>query len=364
MPSSHSPSESGMRRAALAIALGASIFGETASAPESGVALSSDIRVPSARWAALESALSCWTSRGSWVAHGDGFEWVPDRACPQYTTRVTGGVACGIAAELQALYPAHKRGLPDRALFVGDSITHQYFRGFISNAPRSAVHVPIPAKVNTYSGCGRGRLPLPIRDCEAGGAPLSLTALYRRADRLALWPACGSKNETVGFTDAEWVSEFPGTSVIFINRGAHYEDDAKFAAGWRAALHLVRQRAPRALVVARTTPGGHDSCTKFASPVASSSLAQKGYSWKKMPGQNALLRKMVQEEFPGVILLDIEYLASLRPDAHVGVDKSKGGKLDCLHYREGGRAAGAMNAPHFLLYNALQLLGGLQKERL
>lgn len=350
-------------RAAFALSVAATYYARaTSPPPPRSILLNSDIRITSAEWVTLQSALSCWTSRGTWAAHAGGYEWVPDDACPPYTTRIAGGVACGVAAELQALYPAHRRGLPDRALFVGDSISHQHYRGFLSNSPRSAVHSAISSDVATYSDCDHRRPALPIKDCEVGGASHSVSAVYRRTDRLALRPTCGAKNETIGFIDEEWVSELAGTSVVFINRGAHYVADDKFIAGWRGALRFLRQKAPRTLIVARTTPGGHDNCTTFSAPVTSSSLLQRGYSWRKMPGQNAALETLIEEEFPGVILLDIELLASLRPDAHIGVNEKKGGKLDCLHYREGTRAAGVLNAPHFLLYNTLQLLERTQKK--
>lgn len=330
----------------------------------SSVALTTDIQVPSEHWAALQYALSCWTSRGSWVAQADGYEWVPDPACPPYTTTVAGGIACAVATRLQALYLLHQRGRPIRAFFVGDSLTHQYYRGFLSNSPQSAVHVALPDNLDTFSDCEHVRPALPVENCEtATSAMQPLSALLRRADRLAPVPACGPHNRTLGFTETDWVAELgPETSIVFLNRGAHFEKDSKFVSGWRAALRLLRKRVPHALVVARNTPGGHDDCTEFSAPVSSSSLEQRGYTWRHMPRQNAFLQKLVEEEFPGVILLDIELLASLRPDAHVGIDEKRGNKLDCLHFREGPRAAGIMNAPHFLLYNALWLLEDLHRE--
>lgn len=340
------------------IALVAILICGVASQPSlSSIELSSSIRVVPAHWAALQFALSCWTSRGSWVAHSEGYEWTPDPACPPYTTNVSNGIACGIAARLQGLSPRDRHGLPVHAFFLGDSLTHQYYRGFLANSPRSVVHSPLHS--GTYSDCKFARPALPVSSCEAAaGQPLSAT--YRRADRLAPQSACGSNNQTVGFTDTDWVAELrPKTSIVLLNRGAHFESDDKFVAGWRTALRLLRQRAPHALLVARTTPGGHDDCTKFAAPVSSSSLFQQGYSWRHMPRQNIALQRLVEEEFPGVILLDIEFMASLRPDAHVGIDRMRGGKLDCLHFLEGPGAAGMMNGPHFLLYNALWLLEDL-----
>lgn len=319
-------------------------------------ALSADLHIPSTHLAAVHSALACWSSQGAWVAHGPGFEWKPDDSCPLFERYVKGGVACGIAAELQSLYPTRRRGLRDHALFVGDSISGQFYRSFASNSRRPSQLVGLDAHLLTASTCESVPPIIPFNGCPRDtGSSSSFSAQFRRSDRLSPWPACGS-NKTAYFTEVEWSSLLPGASVVELNRGSHYETDERYIAGWSKTLQFVIDQAPRSLVVARTTPVGHVNCTSYKTPVSSAQLASPGelYNWKDFGAQNALLRNLLRDKFPNVLLLDIEHLASLRPDAHRG--RNSKGVVDCLHWQDGTVGAGVLNAPHFFLYNALRFL--------
>ena len=149
----------------------------------------------------------------------------------------------------------------------------------------------------------------------------------------------------------------PETLLVILNRGAHYEPDGSFLRGWKAALQIARQRAPNALIVARTTPPGISNCNHYRKPVAQPpapvAYYNTAYHWHDFPRQNDLLRKLVADSFPGVLLLDVVPLSMLRPDARRG-----GG--DCLHFgsRSGPRRVleVAATAPTSILVNAVSQL--------
>jgi len=69
--------------------------------------------------------------------------------------------------------------------------------------------------------------------------------------------------------------------------------------------------------------------------------------------QNTLLRQLIETEFPGVLLIDVEVLSALRPDAHRGAG-------DCLHWgnrhAQWRRREEVTEAPHILLLNAIEWL--------
>lgn len=148
----------------------------------------------------------------------------------------------------------------------------------------------------------------------------------------------------------------PETLLVILNRGAHYEPDELFLRGWEAALRIARQRAPNALVVARTTPPGAPNCNHYRKPVAKPPAPvayNSAFHWQDFPRQNDLLRKLVADSFSGVLLLDVVPLSMLRPDARRG-----GG--DCLHFgsRSGPRRVleVAATAPTAILVNTVARL--------
>lgn len=322
----------------------------------STVALSSDIRISSAHWAALRFALSCWTSRGLWVSQPDGYAWVPDPSCPPYTTRVARGVACGVATRLDALLPSHRRGLSLRALFIGDSLSRQFYQGFVSNAPHSLGFVAHTESNQTPSDCEHHDPGVPILSCATSADGMQpLYAAFRSADSLAPQPAC---NLSVGLSLTDWASELgPGPSIVLLSRGTqHGSSRDAFVESWRATLRLLRQNAPDALIVAWTNPGGRpEDSTNGTSPIPK--FEQSGDTQSGASRQNAVLQTLINDEFPGVLVLDVEHVASLCPDA--GTGESRGGALDCLAFRDGLLASGIVTLPHFLLYNALWLLADL-----
>ena len=228
------------------------------------------------------------------------------------------------------------------------------------------------------------RMATPLERC------MRVSALYRRSDRLlvdgdpraeCLW--------TGNFVDAPWTAALSQrTRLVVLNRGAHYENDSLALEAWATALRAVRRAAPNALVVVRTTPAGHYNCIAHNRPLSTPLPRWRGQDYFRwllfhvsdmpqiafvaqiviipreglltscrmgplMQRQNVLLRELVDTEFPGVLLLDVEALSALRPDAHRGSG-------DCLHWANRlphwRRMEELTEAPTILLFNAIKWL--------
>jgi hypothetical protein len=129
-----------------------------------------------------------------------------------------------------------------------------------------------------------------------------------------------------------WVQHVSNNSVLFINRGAHYREDAEVLQTLRGTLLHLHSLAPGALTVFRNTPPGHVHYGDKALPSAARSHFDVGgpgdyYNWTKFLTQNDKVRELVEglrEELGGgrLLYLDVDNSTSLRPDHH----------RDGLHY--------------------------------
>ena len=191
-------------------------------------------------------------------------------------------------------------------------------------------------------------------NCDKG----SISLVYHRNDRLFI--DGDSRFDCSGvFTETNWFHELNSTSLIFLNRGAHYENDLNYLDGWLNAIRKIHEAAPGIKIIARTTISGHLGCEKATEPVPIPSNITNFGHWDKFSHQNLLLRNLIHHSFSSVILLDMEYIASLRPDSHVGIKKmvvngTETFKIDCLHFGS-NNSGGIFYAHDELFYNILLL---------
>lgn len=388
------------------------------------VNLTAHVRITRAKWEAVVAAADCWASQGSWEELRGGFVWVPKASCPPFkqprpATKTSPG--CRLLDATHALLRSNSRAVPSLkapALFIGDSLSMQFHAALTSYAPGMFMSKPVPpqtrkprsaAATEATSALGSGAFadaagspsrkdlsqfeldlwggelapPLVLLDGMESGRRLRseqhelaslrgcsrYTAELFRNDLLLRDGANCSDPGPEGpavckqqGTYTPWTGALSArTPLVMLNRGAHFEPDAPYLRGWRAALHVVRERAPNAIVVARTTPPGIPHCISrnYSRPLRSPLpplVVEDGYAYIHFPRQNRLLKQLVTEEFPGVLILDVEPLAALRPDARRGGEH--GG--DCLHFgsRLGPRRflEVAADAPTALLVNALTML--------
>jgi hypothetical protein len=191
-------------------------------------------------------------------------------------------------------------------MFVGDSITEEFYFTFMS-AMRIESCAPSFQRMIT---------------CNGGAFGISNV----RNDRLSL------TLESV--VDAEheqmWVSRLASenVSLLVLNRGAHYVEDAVLLAELTATLGYLRQNFPHISVVYRNTPLGHiDSVNTFlAEPllVPDSVLRPDPdfFHYGEFPRQNALVEDWLAQKFPMVLHWDVFTATVLRADS----------QCDPLHY--------------------------------
>ena len=178
--------------------------------------------------------------------------------------------------------------------------------------------------------------------------------LWRRSDRLRL--DLKRRYEMVhSFGEEQWVPDLgavggkpPKWGVLVLNRGAHFDGDDSYLTQMRATLTYLRVAHPTTAVVVRNTPPGHAACTKATGPWDRYRGGQRlPFHWHEFERQNAALRTLLYDEFPGVLYLDVEHATRLRPDLHLLGRRGK----DCLHYRNPGPIDNWVR----LFSNALQL---------
>ena len=146
--------------------------------------------------------------------------------------------------------------------------------------------------------------------------------------------------------------------VVIVNQGAHYIEDIKFLAGVRRVLKYVLEQPGVSSIIWRDTPPGHVNCTSYSGPIDRSQPENAlPYHWGDFRRQNGLVRRVIEDDFPGIWHMDAYSPTVLRPDLHAGAN-------DCLHYKHG------QPSPVFhwvrLLYNMLRVMYtpqpvGLQK---
>jgi hypothetical protein len=306
------------------------------------------------RWARLQKTLACWASRGSWrdVNASGNYSWAVSSTCP--LSELYGAVnETMLCSRLRAA-----EGRAGTALWIGDSIQRQFFD--FSGRPLTLKQAtdrhgfpPFHEPVYQSRNCTPSNERHQVAQFGSGENLCGLTAISRRADRLLLNTSVQPFQCNGGFLDTTWAGDAPEAALIILNRGAHYTNDTLYLDGWRAALDHVRSVAPDAIVVARTTPPGHLDCFKFTAPLRSPPSITKQFNWADFGRQNALLRALVKDAFPGVLLFDVELMAALRPDVHVGRD-------DCLHFDAVGhlqpRALAFMNELFLMLKSVLSFV--------
>lgn len=156
--------------------------------PTADVTITASLDVSAGAWRKLEAALDCWANNGAWTETTAGhWRWEPDsKLCPPYAghpgpshrgnpTAGAGssassptGLACAVMQSIAQLMPqtpsesvtlkslgrhrvsSHSSAAaPASAVFVGDSVTEQYYRTFAGwafpsgDAPRAAF-IPLP----------------------------------------------------------------------------------------------------------------------------------------------------------------------------------------------------------------------------
>lgn len=284
----------------------------------------------------------CWANHGTWKskhASPQNYVWQPDSRCPQFNHDHE---LCMILEKLNV----------SQIIFLGDSVSQQFHH--------HTCHDNHKTSHNSRWYNGRNLLTieefkiyglefchhLGLHDCTSH---CSIPAIWTRTDRLYTdgdprqgclripdsyyeKPSNVSFYTLANFIDTNWTYLLDRSvrPIVFINRGAHFEEDEMYIKDWTKALTTIRTQYHDAIVMVRTTPSGIKDCHKYngSGPIAVPIEMDESwpYHWSDFPRQNSLLRNLVLKKFPGVLFLDLEYLSSLRPDSHA--------KDDCLHFSQ------------------------------
>jgi hypothetical protein len=126
-----------------------------------------------------------------------------------------------------------------------------------------------------------------------------------------------------------WIHDVTNSSIVFLNRGAHFQaNTSRILSQLRVVFTYLQVHIPGALVFYRATniPVPTDQFTNEPSkaPLSLEALLNAtgsnsllhSYGWLHFSEQNAQVRRLVREEFPHVVYLDIEYLSRFRTDSN------------------------------------------------
>ena len=298
------------------------------------VNISGSVRLSGTQWIKLKKAIDCWAS----LTHG---RWVRDmKPCGLSSWGVRNSGACNVSAQAfrwlvsdcpepwedfsPALMHSALRG--DQLVIVGDSLSGEHC-----------------ASISRMADLER-----------RSHAMMCVRNDYLTIDR----PHCSRNIDS--HTIDEWTNGLPinNATIVVLNRGAHYAPDDTVISSLHATIAWLRFHRPQALIIYRTTVPGHPNCVNATGPFseypAQLRLSLAGsigypYNWGTFPRQNARIRQMLDEYYPGVLYLDVEPATSLRPDMHATAN-------DCLHYNYGKMKATPIDHWTIALFNVLRLV--------
>jgi hypothetical protein len=337
------------------------------------VHLTSSITMRRATWRRLNRKLACF-ARGRWEHNPSMADIGPRVSLPDGGVPPEAGMAWqwqtrhgddGRTEEDCSPLPRWNRAdfcgvLRGRSVLVlGDSLSRQFHVALQDLAQRIKRTPKGGKKEGLCPGNGRGKPCGGHTLCTGSGSGggHAATMVFRRSDHLRLNVTKFSWSHSENAIHEPWQGLMGRQrfDVVVLNRGAHFQHDAQYMAGWRAVLRWLRGHYPNTLVIVRNTPHGHKNCAGHSVPLPSPPpTGDLPYNWDKFPRQNRKLGEMVAAEFPGVVLLDVATPTSMRPDMH---RLGSAGK-DCLHYRE---PRGPIDHWVRLLYAALWLVDSLDE---
>lgn len=226
-------------------------------------------------------------------------------------------------------------------LFYGDSMQSQFYFTYASAA--FAHHVANQEmSYSDLSQMRKTRTESCDKMCEYG------TWAWDHGCELPFVVDCGEEypNYSIMYTRSDQFAEdigrethymqlmlYHGISVVFLNTGAHYQNDIALVTNLNKTLHTIYTNVPHATVVYRNTPHGHEHCQYYSHSHPRNEYISKDlkdydhpeYNWDKFDGQNRLVYDFLQSNFPQVLYIDVATSTNVRFDSHVSA-------TDCLHY--------------------------------
>lgn len=289
------------------------------------VPLTSTLFVPAAHWAALQRTFACWAQNGTWVTQDhlghNVWRWLPSPECPEGFRRINSNqdlCATLFMKRLRIIGDQHS------AIHAGGMFEFMCNNGMSLSRHEPGAKdadgwdpIPDPSAAKDVFGYNSCKI------CSFDGSKGQMMS-FARSDRLLL-DSDESRKWASGSYDGRWSDElryFDG--LVLLNRGGALTSDSEFLTSWRTTLDFIREKAPHVIPIVQTAPLPHENC---AAPAASGPLTAPDPNLtptaSAISRQNQLLKSLLRDAYPGISLLDIAHMTSLRPDLHA---------QDCVYY--------------------------------
>lgn len=245
-------------------------------------------------------------------------------------------------------------------MIVGDSISHLFYLSIVSWILHWNKLHGIESDPDYFASgepLDRGKLPLLHCPPTMQSPTPSVVHVYFRNDV---------------FAEVEWTEGYPpgygprdqwsreliaaNISVLLLNRGPHYKPDNIMYPSIRNTFQYLTKEFSldrhvptnssfsnrKVTVIYRDSVEGHPGCvphfneTPLAHPIPLSDAfaedqAMVGMHWQDYDRQNQWIHKLIREEYPWILFMNVSHSTSFRRDSH-----SISNKGDCLHYCVGG----------------------------
>jgi hypothetical protein len=296
------------------------------------------------QWRSFESKLHCWTAAGSWQKDDTRLRHDPDSPKREEYYWVPTCTAAALPEYSRARFCALLRGR--NIHIVGDSLAshfHQYLQD------KAGIHPPGRLEGNEFVlGYGFRNSSSVCQDSPFGMSRVPHARSIRLHDRPAdrLFDPARRPLERRDHYDALRMSDYFGPltlsagvrpDIVILNRGQWVTATAPLLADVDDTLRFLREHHPHALIIWRSTPVPTPFCTNYTGPIpspipreqlrtgGSGGGAAGDYRWHEIFEQQPVVRRFLEERWPGVVFMDVGPAMDLRPDSH-------GSPKDCVHF--------------------------------
>lgn len=196
-------------------------------------------------------------------------------------------------------------------MFIGDSITAQFYAEFLNAAYRELSSWPCNITILETTTVN-----IP---CSHDDPTDFITATWVRNDYLSL-DSKPISDLVVNYILHPWTQLLnENTSMLILNRGAHFVDHSRVLHELNKTLRFVRNNFPEISIVWRNTyPGIPDPRKTFAfEPLSFPEPVIDLWNWTSIHKQNLLVLELLKEHFPEVLTLNIHDSQTLRHDSRI-----------------------------------------------
>jgi hypothetical protein len=247
---------------------------------------------------------------------------------------------------------SYLRPMHGNILIVGDSLSvefnavfvnafyREYYVNLSSIPAESGLERHCDSEIRCIDHLNKCKIPLPVP------CPYNLSVHEVRNDRVGLETVFHDEAPE-NFYDYPWIDILAEhqISLIFLNRGAHYEPIEKVLFELNQTIHFLATSYPNISVIYRSTPTGHATAGQdfYAAPTSIPFPPVPDNHWEEFLQQNEDIDAFLAHYYPQVLFIDFHSSTNLRSDSHI----------DGLHYCV---PSGPLENWVQLVYNALHVI--------